>query len=85
MSESSMVQFKLNMPSSLKERLSAAALKSGRSLTSEAIARLEKALEADDEWDNALANIDDALMRIEELEREMLRVRDHLLMHGMVD
>lgn len=68
MSESSMVQFKLNMPAALRERLGDAADRSGRSLTAEVIARLEKSFEADDEFTNALDNIDDLMARVEKLE-----------------
>lgn len=57
MSESPMVQFKLNMPATLRERLGEASEKSGRSLTAEVIARLEKSFEADDQWANAFDNI----------------------------
>lgn len=71
MSESSMVQFKLNMPAKLRERLGEAANRSGRSLTSEVLARLEKSFADDEDWQNALDNISDALLRIEQLERQV--------------
>lgn len=74
MTESPMVQFKLNMPAKLRERLGEAADKSGRSLTAEVLARLEKSFENDEEWTNALENIDTLLARVEALEA---KVQDH--------
>lgn len=44
MEESPTVQFKLNIPAGLKDRLSEAATRSGRSLTSEIITRLEASM-----------------------------------------
>lgn len=70
MSESATVQFKLNMPAKLRERLGEASEKSGRSLTAEVIARLEKSFESDEEWTNALQNIDfliDAVAKLESM------------------
>ncbi|MBR9841441.1 MAG: Arc family DNA-binding protein [Rhodobacteraceae bacterium] len=69
MSESATVQFKLNMPVSLRERLDAACQSSGRSVTAEIISRLEKSFEKDDDYLNALANIDELMVRMEALEK----------------
>ena len=69
-----MVQFKLNMPAELRRKLGEASERTGRSLTAEVIARLEQSLEQDDEWSNALENIDDAILRIEKLEKLERRV-----------
>lgn len=74
MSESPMVQFKLNMPAKLRERLGDAADKSGRSLTAEVLARLEKSFENDEEWENALQNIDELFAKMDKLEA---MVTDH--------
>ena len=71
MKESAVVQFKLNMPAKLRQKLGDASDKTGRSLSAEIIARLEKSFEDAEEWESALENIDDALNRIEILEREM--------------
>ncbi|WP_206614134.1 Arc family DNA-binding protein [Paenirhodobacter populi] len=60
-----MVQFKLNMPSALRERLGEAAEKSGRSLTAEVLARLEKSFENDEEWQLALGRISDIEEKLE--------------------
>ncbi|MFN3312561.1 MAG: Arc family DNA-binding protein [Hyphomonas sp.] len=49
MEESASVQFKLNIPMALKDRLSEAAARSGRSLTSEIITRLEASISISDD------------------------------------
>lgn len=55
----------------LKKRLMEAAGASNRSLSAEIVARLEASFQANDDWVNALENIDDALARIERLERDL--------------
>lgn len=74
MAKESLTPYKMNLPSDLKDRLSEAAQRAGRSLSSEIITRLEQTLEHDDEWSNALENIDDAILRIERLEKLEQRV-----------
>ena len=49
MEESATVQFKINIPVALKDRLSEAADRSGRSLTSEIITRLQASLSLADD------------------------------------
>ena len=49
MAQESTVSFKLNIPVSLKDRLSEAAERSGRSLTSEIVTRLEASISMSDE------------------------------------
>lgn len=66
------VPFKINMPSSLRRRLGVAAGESGRSVTAEIIARLEKSFVADEECSNALENIEDLVGRVEKLEERVL-------------
>lgn len=78
MSDESTVPFKINMPATLRGRIGDVAVKNGRSVTAEIIARLEKSFAEDDEYDNALENINDALARIEALE-EMVRSHDERL------
>lgn len=69
MAQESTSPFKLNIPISLKNRLSEAAERSGRSLTAEMIIRLEKTLAAPDEMENMLEIVDQLLVRIDDLER----------------
>ncbi|WP_323771207.1 Arc family DNA-binding protein [Antarctobacter sp.] len=78
MREPANIPFKINMPASLRGRLGVAAETNGRSVTAEIIARLEKSFAEDDEYQNALENLDDALVRIEKLE-EMVRSHDRHL------
>lgn len=78
MTDEPTVPFKINMPATLRGRIGNVAAKNGRSVTAEIIARLEKSFAADDEHDNALENIDEALARIEELEK-MVRSHDEQL------
>lgn len=49
MSQESSVHFKLNIPTALKDRLSEAAERSGRSLTSEILTRLQASLSLADD------------------------------------
>lgn len=49
MTQDATVPFKLNIPAGLKDRLSEAAARSGRSLTSEIITRLEASISISDE------------------------------------
>lgn len=69
MAQESTVPFKLNIPISLKNRLSEAAELGGRSLTAEMIIRLEKSLSAPDEAETLLEIVDQLLVRIEALEQ----------------
>lgn len=71
MSKEPVSPYKMNLPTSLKERIEDVARQNGRSLSAEIITRLEKSFESDEEWINALDNINDALSRIETLERQV--------------
>lgn len=75
MADEPTVPFKLNMPSSLRGRVGESAAKNGRSVTAEIIARLEKSFAADDEYENALENINILWGRVDELE-ELVRSHD---------
>lgn len=78
MADEPTVPFKLNMPSSLRGRVGESAAKNGRSVTAEIIARLEKSFAVDDEYENALENIEDLWGRVEELEA-LVEVHEKLL------
>lgn len=88
MSESPLVQFKFNIPLALKERLADAAERSGRSLSSEIITRLEASLSLGDEgidltFDGITNLIQDMILsetmplsdRIREIESELTAMR----------
>lgn len=80
MEESAHVQFKLNIPAGLKDRLSEAAARSGRSLTSEIITRLEASISISDEGglDFTLDSLERFVIGVVQGETEALaqRVRD---------
>lgn len=63
--------FRLRIPEALKSRIEKSASDNNRSMTAEIVSRLEQSFEVTDEWSNALENINDALSRIETLERQM--------------
>ena len=67
----------VRMQPELRDRLAEAAAANNRSLSAEIVARVEKSFEAADEWANALENIDDALSRIEALERSVGDLQHH--------
>ncbi|MCR8551158.1 Arc family DNA-binding protein [Salipiger sp. P9] len=69
MTESATVQFKLNMPASLRERLEEVSEQAGRSVTAEIISRLQASFDQAGHFENAIDNIDDLLTRVERLER----------------
>ncbi|WP_172327842.1 Arc family DNA-binding protein [Mangrovicoccus sp. HB161399] len=76
--QESTVQFKLNMPSSLRDRIGEAAEKSGRSLTAEIIARLEGSFETSEKLEDILATYDELWVKVEKLE-EMVAKHDQRL------
>ena len=67
----------VRLPPELKKRVAEAAAANNRSISAEIVARVEKSFEVADEWENALENINDALGRIERLEREMQDLQHH--------
>lgn len=68
----------VRMPPALRKRVADAAASNNRSLSAEIVARLEQSFDHADEWETALENINDAMTRIERLEREMLDVMQHI-------
>lgn len=74
------ISFKLNIPAGLKDRLSEAAARSGRSLTSEIITRLEASISISDEGglDFTLDSLERFVVGVVQGETEALaqRVRD---------
>ncbi|MBW7057953.1 Arc family DNA-binding protein [Paracoccus bogoriensis] len=80
MTQGATVPFKLNIPAGLKDRLSEAAARSGRSLTSEIITRLEASISISDEGGLAftLDSLERFVIGVVQGETEALaqRVRD---------
>ncbi len=68
-------QFPLRLPHGMRDRLKTLADSNGRSMNAEIIARLEQSIEREEAWVNALENIEDLLMRVATLERELEDVR----------